>query len=60
MTAILQHAEAIRFAAMAIFLTLTLLPGRVLARLVPARRAHSQPQRRTGAPTRLSSLEEGF
>jgi hypothetical protein len=58
MTAILQYAEVIRFAAMAIFLTLTLLLGRVLARLVPARRARFQPQRRNGALTRLSSVAD--
>ena len=60
MTTILQYAEVIRFAGMAIFLTLTPLLGRVLTRLIPARRARSQPQRRNGAPTRLSSPGERF
>ena len=60
MTAILQHTELIRFAAMATFLTLALLLGRLVTRLAPARRARSQPQRRNGAPTRPSPLGEGF
>ena len=60
MTAIFQHAEVIRFAAMATFLALALLLGRLVIRLAPARRTRSQPQRRNGAPTRLSSLGEGF
>ena len=60
MTTILHYVEAIRFAGLAIFLTLTLLLGRVLARLAPARRARSQPQRRNGAPTRLSPPGERY
>jgi hypothetical protein len=52
MTAILQHAELIRFAAMATFLTLTLILARLVTRLGPACRARPQPERRNGAPTR--------
>ena len=43
MIAILQHAEVIRFAAMATFLTLALLLGRFVTRLAPARRTRSSP-----------------
>ena len=46
MIVILQHAEVIRFAAMATFLTLALLLGRLVTRLAPARRTRSQPRRR--------------
>jgi hypothetical protein len=46
MIAILQHAEVIRFAAMATFLTLALLVGRFVTRLAPARRTRSQLRRR--------------
>jgi hypothetical protein len=60
MTAILQHAEWIRFAAMATFLMLTPLLARLVTRLAPARRARPQRQHRNGVPTRMSSLGEGF
>ena len=60
MTAILQHAQLIGFAATATFLTLTLLLARLVTRLAPARRARPQPQRCNGAPTRPPSLGEGF
>src|SRR5436305_922958 len=59
MPAVLQHAELIRFAAMAILLTLSLLLGRIVTRLVPAGRGRSQPRRSNGSPTRPSSPGEG-
>jgi len=60
MTAILQHVELIRFAAMVTFLTVTLLLTRLVTRLALARRARPQPERRNGAPTRPPSLGKGF
>jgi len=56
MTAILQHVELIRFAAMVTFLTVTLLLTRLVTRLALARRARPQPERRNGAPIRPPSL----
>jgi hypothetical protein len=56
MTAIFQHAEVIRFAAMATFLALALLLGRLGIRLAPARRTRLSapaPQLRAN-PTVLS------
>jgi hypothetical protein len=56
MTAILHDADLIRFAAMAAFLTVTLLVGRLVTCLAPARRHPCRPptlQRRAN-PTVLS------